>query len=103
MSSKDLQVSDSHVDSKILPNDSPVLVSVENVIPQKRLLSAETNENIVATFVDATSMMFAYRLGLDQAGVTAAITYAMFDALIVIWARKRITAGIRRLFKAFHG
>ena len=57
----------------------------------------ETAENIVATTIDLASIIFAYSLGVGQFGVTAAIGYAMFDAYIVIWQRKRFTNWIHQV------
>ena len=57
----------------------------------------ETGENIVATIVDITSIMVAYRLGMDQYGIVSALAYATFDAYIVIWQRKRLTKWVHKL------
>ena len=58
----------------------------------------ETYENIVATFVDMGSIMFAYAIGLRQMNLELGMLYAIFDAWIVVWMRKPIASGIRRLF-----
>lgn len=57
----------------------------------------DTGENLVATIVDITSIMVAYRLGMDQYGIVSALAYATFDAYIVIWQRKRLTKWVHKL------
>ena len=57
----------------------------------------ETGENLVATIVDITSIMVAYRLGMDQYGIVSALGYAAFDAYIVIWQRKRLARWVHKL------
>ena len=58
----------------------------------------ETYENLVATFVDVVSIMFAYSIGLRQLNLELGLLYAIFDAWIVIWMRKPIARGLRKLF-----
>lgn len=58
----------------------------------------ETAANFVATFIDIASILFAYRLGVEQFGAVASLAYACFDAYIVVWQRKRFANWIRRVF-----
>ncbi len=44
---------------------------------------------------------FAYNLGVYQLGVTFGLAYALFDAYIVIWQRKRFASWVRRFSKVF--
>ena len=60
-------------------------------------LSQELAENSVATFIDFASILVAYNLGVLQLGVAVGLAYAVFDAYVVIWMRKRITGFVRRL------
>ncbi len=64
-------------------------------------LSQETADNAVATVVDFVSIMFAYNLGVYQLGVTFGLAYALFDAYIVIWQRKRFSSWVRRFSRVF--
>ncbi|MDG6904924.1 MAG: hypothetical protein JRN20_03965 [Nitrososphaerota archaeon] len=48
-------------------------------------------ENMVASVVDMSSIMFAYSLGMRNMNLLFGLGYALFDAWIVIWQRKRIT------------
>ena len=65
-----------------------------NKLPEK----ATKRENLVASAVDILSIMFAYRLGLSQLGLSAGIAYGIFDAWLVIWQRERIIIGFTRLY-----
>ena len=56
----------------------------------------ETSENVVATIVDITSILIAYRLGMDQYGIVSALGYAALDAYVVIWQRKRLTKWVHK-------
>ena len=60
-------------------------------------LSQELAENSVATFIDFASILFAYNLGVLQLGIAVGLVYAVFDAYVVIWMRRRITGWVRRL------
>lgn len=51
---------------------------------------------MVASVVDVASILFAYRLGMDQFGIAAALGYALLDAYLVIWQRKRFTNWIHK-------
>jgi len=64
-------------------------------------LSQEFAENVVATVVDFSSILFAYNLGLHQFGTGFGLAYAAFDAYVVIWLRRPLTRGIRRFLKLF--
>jgi len=57
----------------------------------------EPAENSVATFIDFASILVAYNLGVLQLGVGVGLAYAVFDAYVVIWARRRITGLVRRV------
>ncbi len=61
--------------------------------------SQELAENSVATFIDFASILVAYNLGVLQLGVAVGLAYAVFDAYIVIWMRRRITGVVRRLVR----
>ena len=54
-------------------------------------LSTEFAENLVATAVDMLSMAVAYQLGINQSGFMIGILYAVLDAYVVIWQRRRLT------------
>jgi hypothetical protein len=54
-------------------------------------LSAEFVENLVATAVDMLSISVAYQLGINQSGLVIGFLYAVLDAYVVIWQRKRLT------------
>jgi hypothetical protein len=54
-------------------------------------LSAEFIENLVATAVDMLSISVAYQLGINQSGLVIGFLYAVLDAYVVIWQRKRFT------------
>ena len=64
--------------------------------PNNSLLRRETSENVVASVVDVASILFAYRLGMDHFGIAAALGYALFDAYLVIWQRKRFNNWIHK-------
>jgi len=55
----------------------------------------ETFENVVATFVDIGSIIVAYAIGVNGYGLVAGLGYAMFDAFLVVWMRKRIVRLVR--------
>jgi len=57
----------------------------------------ELAENSVATLIDFASILVAYNLGVLQLGVAVGLAYAVFDAYVVIWMRRRITGLVRRL------
>jgi hypothetical protein len=54
-------------------------------------LSAEFAENLVATAVDMLSLSVAYQLGISQSGFIVGFLYAVLDAYVVIWQRRRLT------------
>ena len=54
-------------------------------------LSAEFAENLVATAVDMLSLSVAYQLGINQSGFIIGVLYAVLDAYVVIWQRRRLT------------
>jgi hypothetical protein len=54
-------------------------------------LSAEFVENVVATAVDMLSISIAYQLGISQSGFVIGFLYAVLDAYVVIWQRRRLT------------
>ncbi|TMP96419.1 MAG: hypothetical protein E6K99_10085 [Thaumarchaeota archaeon] len=61
--------------------------------------SQELAENSVATLIDFASVLVAYNLGVLQLGVAVGLAYAVFDAYVVIWMRRRITGLVRRLVR----
>ena len=54
-------------------------------------LSTEFVENLVATAVDMLSISVAYQLGINQSGFIVGTLYAVLDAYVVIWQRRRLT------------
>jgi hypothetical protein len=54
-------------------------------------LSTEFAENLVATAVDMLSISVAYQLGISQSGFIVGFLYAVLDAYVVIWQRRRLT------------
>ena len=54
-------------------------------------MNSEVKENIVASVVDVSSIVFAYNLGVHQMTSWVGLGYACLDAWLVIWQRKRIT------------
>jgi hypothetical protein len=54
----------------------------------------ETQDKLVASFVDLGSILLAYQIGMSQLGIWAGLGYGMFDAWIVIWQRDRIASAI---------
>jgi fructose-specific phosphotransferase system IIC component len=54
-------------------------------------LSPEFVENLVATAVDMLSISVAYQLGISQSGFLIGFLYAVLDAYVVIWQRRRFT------------
>ena len=62
-------------------------------------LSTEFAENLVATAVDMLSMSVAYQLGISQSGFIIGVVYAVLDAYVVIWQRRRLTK-LAHLFTA---
>ena len=61
--------------------------------------SQELAENSVATLIDFASILVAYNLGVLQLGIAVGLAYAVFDAYVVIWMRRRITGLVRRLVR----
>jgi hypothetical protein len=57
-----------------------------------KLIRTKTKDNLIASVVDFTSIVFAYKLGLAQLGIAAGVGYGVFDAWIVIWQRERIAS-----------
>jgi len=57
----------------------------------------KTRDNLIASVVDFTSIVFAYKLGVAQLGLAAGLGYGVFDAWLVIWQRERIATGINAL------
>ena len=62
-----------------------------------KLIRTKTKDNLIASVVDFTSIVFAYKLGLAQLGIAAGLGYGIFDAWIVIWQRERIANGISEI------
>jgi hypothetical protein len=58
---------------------------------------SKTKDNIIASFVDFTSIVFAYKLGVAQLGIAAGLGYGVFDAWLVIWQRERIATGLNSI------
>ena len=54
-------------------------------------LSTEFVENLVATAVDLLSISVAYQLGINQSDFIVGALYAVLDAYVVIWQRRRLT------------
>jgi hypothetical protein len=54
-------------------------------------LSTEFVENLVATAVDMLSISVAYQLGISQSGFIIGFLYAILDAYVIIWQRRRLT------------
>jgi hypothetical protein len=54
-------------------------------------LSADFVENLVATAVDILSISVAYQIGINQLGFLMGLLYAVLDAYLVIWQRRRLT------------
>ena len=68
------------------------------------MIGPKTKDNIIASVVDFTSIVFAYKLGVAQLGIAAGLGYGVFDAWLVIWQRERIADGISLLStKLRHG
>jgi hypothetical protein len=61
------------------------------------LSRTKTRDNIIASVVDFTSIVFAYKLGVAQLGIAAGLGYGVFDAWLVIWQRERIANGINSI------
>ncbi len=59
--------------------------------------TSEFAENLVATVVDVSSILFAYSLGVQQLGFTVGLGYAFLDAYLVVWQRRRLTRVARAL------
>jgi hypothetical protein len=57
--------------------------------------SHEIFENMVATFVDIGSIMVAYTVGIHQSNFLVGISYAILDAILVVWMRKPLSNLIR--------
>lgn len=60
------------------------------------LLTRETNDKIVASFIDFGSISLAYSLGVSHFGLWAGLAYGLFDAWIVVWQRDRISNFVHR-------
>ena len=60
-------------------------------------MTMETFENLCASLLDMASVMFAYSLGVSQLGILAGVGYAVFDAWLVVWQRKRVARFIHAL------
>jgi len=54
-------------------------------------LSADFAENLVATAVDMLSIPVAYQIGINHLGFLVGLLYAVLDAYVVIWQRRRFT------------
>ena len=54
-------------------------------------LSTEFAENLVATAVDMLSISVAYQLDINQSGFIIGALYAVLDAYVIIWQRRRLT------------
>ena len=54
-------------------------------------LSVDFVENLVATAVDMLSISVAYQIGINQLGFLVGVLYAVLDAYLVIWQRRRLT------------
>ena len=52
---------------------------------------ADFAENLVATAADMLSISVAYQIGINQLGLLVGLMYAVLDAYLVIWQRKRLT------------
>jgi hypothetical protein len=61
------------------------------------LLRTETKDNIIASFIDIASILFAYNIGVSQLGLFAGLLYSGFDAWIVVWQRQRISYIARKV------
>lgn len=59
-------------------------------------LLRETEDKIVATFVDVGSIFLAYQIGVSQLGLFAGVGYGLFDAWLVVWQRERISRAIHK-------
>ena len=49
----------------------------------------------MASFVDVGSIILAYEIGVNGFGIEAGLGYALFDAFMVVWMRKRIATIVR--------
>ena len=58
-------------------------------------------ENLVATSVDILSISVAYQLGISQSGFLIGALYAVLDAYVVIWQRRRLTEVARAIAAKF--
>ncbi|MEM0287412.1 MAG: hypothetical protein QXG05_04465 [Nitrososphaerota archaeon] len=58
-------------------------------------------ENAVASVVDVTSIFIAYTIGVNQMGF--GIAYALFDAWMVVWMRKRIFSLVKKIMGKLKG
>jgi hypothetical protein len=65
--------------------------------------SAEFIENLVATGVDMLSISVAYQLGINQSGLVVGFLYAVLDAYVVIWQRKRLTRLMHQVASGLSG
>ena len=64
---------------------------------QAGLSSQELLENGIATFIDVSSIMVAYSIGMHESSLPLGIAYGFVDAFVVIWMRKRFARAARRL------
>jgi len=63
----------------------------------------EVFENSVASIVDVTSVMIAYKIGIQQSSFELGLAYGIFDAIIVVWMRKPISQVIHRALSLRRG
>ena len=66
-------------------------------------LSTEFAENLVATAVDMLSISVAHQLGINQSGFIIGALYAVLDAYVVIWQRRRLTKLAHLITAKFSG
>jgi len=80
-------------------NEAPLNVgSASEVLSRSRggmFDSHELLENGIATFVDVSSIMVAYAIGMHQASLLLGIAYGFLDAFVVIWMRKPFARAVR--------
>ncbi len=63
----------------------------------------ELFENAVASVVDVISVMIAYTIGIQQSNFLLGVSYALFDAFIVVWMRKPFSRLVRGVFAMVSG
>jgi hypothetical protein len=61
------------------------------------LSSHELLENGIATFVDVSSIMVAYAIGMHQSSLLLGLAYGFMDAFIVVWMRRPFARIVRWL------